>query len=105
MKGNGENRCFVHLHRLICLGSLQFLLKSEVEMVPVKPVETLHNYLRRHFEKVAKRKARQFAEQTEVPKVQVDPDSRSSDGHSGTSRPRVPEVHNRTLPKDLVTVA
>jgi hypothetical protein len=45
-------------------------------MVPIKPVETLHNYLRRHFEKVSNRKARQLAEQTEVPKVHVDPDSR-----------------------------
>ena len=40
-------------------------------MIPLKPEETLHNYLRRHFEKVSKGKARQFAEQREVPKVDV----------------------------------
>jgi hypothetical protein len=49
-------------------------------MIPLKSEETLHNYLRRHFEKVSKGKARQFAEQREVPKVDVVPDSRSSDG-------------------------
>lgn len=32
-------------------------------MVPLKPEETLHNYLRRYFEKVSKGNARQFAEQ------------------------------------------
>jgi hypothetical protein len=46
------------------LAQLPNLLQSEViEMVPLKPEETLHNYLRRHFEKVSKGKARQFAEQ------------------------------------------
>ena len=49
-------------------------------MVPLKPEETLHNYLRRHFEKVSKGNARQFAEQREVPKVDVVPDTRSSHG-------------------------
>ena len=81
MKGNEENRCS-YLHTTLLIGStLHDLLESEViEMVPLKPEETLHNYLRRHFEKVSKGKARQFAEQREVPKVDVVPDSRSSDG-------------------------
>jgi hypothetical protein len=56
-------------------------LESEViKIVPLKPEETLHNYLRRHFEKVSKRKARQFAEQGELPKVEVVPGARSSNG-------------------------
>jgi hypothetical protein len=36
-------------------------------MVPLKSEETLHNYLRRHFEKVSKGIAREFAEQREHP--------------------------------------
>jgi len=48
-------------------------------MVPVKPLETLHTYLRRHFEQVSKLKARQFAERTEVLK-DVRPGTQSSDG-------------------------
>jgi hypothetical protein len=50
-----------------------------IEIVPLKPEETLHNYLRRHFEKVSKTKARLFAEQREVPEVDVVPATRSSD--------------------------
>ena len=81
MKGNEENRCS-YLHTTLLIGStLPNLLESEViEMIPLKPEETLHNYLRRHFEKVSKGNARQFAEQREVPKVDVVPDTRSSDG-------------------------
>jgi hypothetical protein len=61
-------------------------------MVPLKPEETLHNYLRRHFEKISKGKARQFAEQRDIPEVNVVPDTRSSDGswqppRSGSSVP------------------
>jgi hypothetical protein len=40
-------------------------------MVPLKVEETLHDYLRRHFEKISKGKARQFAEQNTVTKVDV----------------------------------
>ena len=55
MKGNEENRCS-YLHRILQIGStLPNPLESEViEMIPLKPEETLHNYLRRHFEKVSK---------------------------------------------------
>jgi hypothetical protein len=49
-------------------------------MVPLKVEETLHDYLRRHFEKVSEGNARQFAEQNEVPKADVVPDMSSSDG-------------------------
>ena len=40
-------------------------------MVPLKAEETLHDYLRRHFEKISKGNARQFAEQNAVTKVDV----------------------------------
>ncbi len=39
-------------------------------MVAPQTEETLHIYLRRHFEKVSKGKARQFAEQREAAKVE-----------------------------------
>ncbi len=55
-------------------------------MVPLQPEETLHNYLRRHFERISKGKARQFAEQREDPKVDRVPDTRSSDGSGGRDR-------------------
>jgi hypothetical protein len=42
-------------------------------MVPPKPEETLHNYLRRHFEKVSKGIAREFAAQRELPNLNVLP--------------------------------
>jgi hypothetical protein len=65
---------------LLLIG-LPNLLESEViKIVPLKPEETLHNYLRRHFERISKSKARQFAEQGELPKVGVVPDPRSADG-------------------------
>jgi hypothetical protein len=38
-----------------------------IEMVSIKPEETLHEYLRRHFEKISRVKARQFVEQKELP--------------------------------------
>jgi hypothetical protein len=66
---------------LLIGATLPNLLESEViKIVPLKPEETLHNYLRRHFEKVSKSKARQFAEQGELPKVEVVPGARSSNG-------------------------
>jgi hypothetical protein len=40
-------------------------------MAPLKVEETLHDYLRRHFEKISKGNARQFAEQNAVTKVDV----------------------------------
>ena len=40
-------------------------------MVPLKAEETLHDYLRRHFEKISKGNARQFAEQNAVIKVNI----------------------------------
>jgi hypothetical protein len=48
-------------------------------MVPLKTEETLHIYLRRHFERISKGTARQFAEQREVTKVNVVPDPRPTD--------------------------
>jgi hypothetical protein len=48
-------------------------------MVPPKTEETLHIYLRRHFEKISKGTARQFAEQREATKVNVVPDARPAD--------------------------
>jgi hypothetical protein len=51
-----------------------------IEMAPLKAEETLHNYLRRHFEKVSKDNARHFAEQKAVTKVDVVPDIPFSDG-------------------------
>ena len=44
----------------------------------LKPEETLHIYLRRHFEKVSKSMARQFSEKRDVPRVAVI-DTRSSE--------------------------
>ncbi len=48
-------------------------------MVSPKTEETLHIYLRRHFERIAKGTARQFAEQREATKVNVVPDARAAD--------------------------
>jgi hypothetical protein len=53
-----------------------------IEMVVVKTEETLHNYLRRHFEKISEGKARQFAEQGKGSKKVIVPVPRSSDGSS-----------------------
>jgi hypothetical protein len=53
-----------------------------IEMVVVKTEETLHNYLRRHFEKISEGKARQFAEQRERLKKGVVSVPLSSDGNS-----------------------
>jgi hypothetical protein len=55
-----------------------------MEMVVIKTEETLHNYLRRHFEKISEGKARQFAEQAKSSKkVVVVPISRSSNESGG----------------------
>jgi hypothetical protein len=49
-------------------------------MVAPKTEETLHVYIRRHFERVSKGTARQFAEQRDVTKVKVVvPDARPTD--------------------------
>ena len=48
-------------------------------MVTPKTEETLHIYLRRHFEKVSKGTARKFAEQKEAAEVNVVPDPRPTD--------------------------
>ena len=49
-------------------------------MVSPKTEETLHIYIRRHFERVSKGTARQFAEQREVTKVKVvAPEARPAD--------------------------
>jgi len=53
-----------------------------IEMVAIKTEETLHNYLRRHFEKISEGQARQFAEQGERPKKGVVSVPRSYDGSS-----------------------
>jgi len=39
-------------------------------MFSIKP-ETLHEYLRRHFENISRVKARQFVEEGELPEVKV----------------------------------
>jgi hypothetical protein len=48
-------------------------------MVPFKSEETLHNNLRRYFEKVSKGNERQFAEKRGVPQVNIVPDEASND--------------------------
>jgi hypothetical protein len=48
-------------------------------MVSIKP-ETLHEYLRRHFEKMSRVKARQFVEQGELPELEVVPKTKYPGG-------------------------
>jgi hypothetical protein len=43
-------------------------------MVAVKPEETLHIYLRRHFEQIAKRLTRQIADQKQASCAEAIPD-------------------------------
>jgi len=50
-------------------------------MAPLKVEETLHDYLRRHFERVSKDNARQFAEPKAVIKVDVAPTMPSPAGN------------------------
>ena len=78
---NAENRCS-YLHRTLLLGSaLHNLVKPKViEMAQLTPEETLHDNLRRYFDKVSKAKTRQFAEQREVSNIEVIPNTRSSIG-------------------------
>ncbi len=40
-------------------------------MTLLKPEETIHVYLRRHFERVSKGMARQFAEKRDIPAVEA----------------------------------
>jgi hypothetical protein len=40
-------------------------------MTLLKPEETIHVYLRRHFERVSQGMARQFVEKRDVPAVEV----------------------------------
>jgi hypothetical protein len=49
-------------------------------MAPLKAEETLHDYLRRYFEKVSKDNARQFAEQKTITKAGVVPYTTFFDG-------------------------
>jgi hypothetical protein len=55
-----------------------------MEMAQIEIEETLHNYLRRHFERISKNKARQLAEQTAAVVADVIPDTRVG--------------HNKSLP-------
>jgi hypothetical protein len=47
-----------------------------IEMVSIKP-ETLHEYLRRHFENISRVKARQFVERRDLPEVDAVPKTKS----------------------------
>jgi hypothetical protein len=67
--------------RTYWLSSPQSLGSEVIEMVPLKVEESLHDYLRRHFEKVSKGNARQFAEQKEVTKVDHVPGMLPADGN------------------------
>jgi hypothetical protein len=49
-------------------------------MASLTAEETLHNYLRRHYEKVSKDNARQFAEQKAVTKPDAVANKPPSDG-------------------------
>ena len=54
-----------------------------MEVVPLKTEETLHHYLRRHFEKISNGNARRLAEQ-DVPKSELVPDAHSSGGNGSS---------------------
>ncbi len=80
-ESNEENRCSYFLGILLMDLTLPKSLGLDVvEMAPLKAEETLHNYLRRYFEKVSKDNARQFAEQKARTKVGVVPSTTFSDG-------------------------
>ena len=86
-ESNEENRCsFLRKALLIDLALPKFLGLDVIEMAPLKDEETLHNYLRRHFEKVSKDNARQFAELKAVIKVDVVPVMPSSEGSKNQNR-------------------
>ena len=80
-ESNEENRCsFLQRALLIDLALPKFLGLDVIKMAPLKDEETLHNYLRRHFEKISKENARQFAEPKAGIKVHVVPAMPSSAG-------------------------
>jgi hypothetical protein len=56
-----------------------------IEMFSIKP-ETLHEYIRRHFEKISRVHARQFVEQGELPELEVVPKTRPI-GSTGRQEP------------------
>jgi hypothetical protein len=60
-------------------------------MVPPKPEETLHNYLRRYFEKVSAGMKRRFPEQREVPSLEAIPEPWPS-GESGSKHAQEREI-------------
>jgi hypothetical protein len=79
-EGNEKNRCS-YLQSFMFGSALSNFPKSEVvKMAESKPEETLHNYLRRYFEKISKGMTNQFAEQREPSRMQVIPNTRSSAG-------------------------
>ncbi len=49
-------------------------------MAESRPEETLHNYLRRYFERISRGMRNQFAEQRELSRMQVIPNTRPSAG-------------------------
>jgi hypothetical protein len=74
-------RIAVRTYRAMFGSALSNFLKSEViKMAESKPEETLHNYLRRYFEKISKSMTNQCAEQREPSRMQVTPNTRSSAG-------------------------
>jgi hypothetical protein len=80
-ESNEENRCsFLRRALLIDFALPKFLGLDVIKMAPLKDDETLHNYLRRHFEKVSKDNARQLAQLKVVTKVDVVPAMPSSEG-------------------------
>ncbi len=56
-------------------------------MTLLKPEETLHVYLRRHFERVSKGMARQFADMRDVAEVGAVADKDSSQMEAETNQP------------------
>jgi hypothetical protein len=60
----------------VIASAVSFFRKPRLmEMDPLKTEETLHNYLRRHFERISEKKARQLAEQDVVLKDDAVPDT------------------------------
>jgi hypothetical protein len=79
-EGNEKNRCS-YLQSFTFGSALSNFPRSEVvKMAESKPEETLHNYLRRYFERVSKGMTNQFTEQREPSRMQVIPNTRSSAG-------------------------
>jgi hypothetical protein len=67
MNGNDENRCsYFRQSFTYTLNSAQSPEVRGIEMTLLKPEETLHVYLRRHFERVSNGMARQFAEKRDL---------------------------------------